>query len=330
MYGSLLMFVCFFLPILALNGALAALPQVDFDRMGKVGLAGAFAGLDFFQDSSPQYDPSTSTLFTRSPKGTLTRLASTNQGGRINTACSLNNRLYVAGSFSSLNDNGVNNIASYSLEDENFSELGGSQDGPNGEVDTVFCDEEDGKVWVGGTFSRPGFSVAVWDVKANAWSRAPFGGLRGAQSRVSSITTNSTSSSLFFTGSFITSFGNGSTILNGTSNPNLPTSSGATPFSSSLVPFPLEASQVEGSPSSDDPQFNSIANILCPIGPDGPGNTWFGGDGNGGLITIRTFTSMSVSGVRLGNTFQQNHGTSTFRLVICSSFINSAKLKPSP
>lgn len=50
----------------------ASLPLVDFDRMGQVALTGAFAGLDLFDDSTPtSFDPSVSSLLSRTPQGAL-------------------------------------------------------------------------------------------------------------------------------------------------------------------------------------------------------------------------------------------------------------------
>ncbi|KAF5386181.1 hypothetical protein D9615_002441 [Tricholomella constricta] len=300
------------LSILA-NVAFAALPQVDFDRMGTVGLAGAFAGLDLFQNTSSSiaFDPSTSTLLSRDIDGALTRLASTNAGGSISTGCALKDVVFIAGSFSSIGDTSANNVASYTPSSGAFAAVG--TDGPNGEVHSIFCDAADNKVWVGGSFTSPGSNIAVWDSKAGTWSRPPFVGVTGAQSKVLSITANSSDSSIFFAGSFITAFqGNGSPLLNGTNNPNVPFSAGATPFSSSLVPIPLQDAQVDGSPSSSNPQFGNIKNILCPSGEDGPGNSWLAADSNTALVTVRTFTFISANGLRLGNTFQENHGTTGF------------------
>lgn len=300
------------IPLLIAFSALyahAALPQVDFDRMGKVGLAGAFAGFDFFSNSSLAFDPATSTLFSRSSDGSLTRLASTNLGGRINAACDLDGVVYFAGSFSSLADTSANNIVSYNPSTNSFSSL--TSNSPNGEIRAVFCDQQDQKVWVGGSFTSPGSAVAIWDPRAQSWSPPPFKGFSGAQSRVNSITTNSSSDSIFFAGSFVTAFGTGS--LNATHNPNVPFSAGATPFSSSLVPVPLESAEVHGSPSTDDSGFTDIQNIICPAGPDGPGNSWFAVDNGTPLITIRAFSFISATGVRLGNTFQPDHGTTGFR-----------------
>ncbi|KAJ3820470.1 cortical protein marker for cell polarity-domain-containing protein [Lentinula raphanica] len=290
--------------------AWGSLPLVDFDRMGKVGLAGAFSGLDLFQNSSHTFDSSTSTLLQRASNGSLSPLASTNSGGRISAGCTLDDSFYFAGSFSSIDSTLASNVASYSPSQGKFSALGSN--GPNGEVDAVFCDAKNKKVWVGGSFTSPGAAVAVWDTSSNTWSKAPFNGLTGAEGRVLSITSNSSESSLFFAGSFITSFQGNGTVLNSTNNPNVPFSPGASPFSSSLVPIPLQGAQIVASPSSSDADFSNVTNILCPAGSDGPGNTWFAGDGNQAVITVRDFSFLQASGVRLGNTFQSNHGTTGF------------------
>jgi hypothetical protein len=270
--------------------------------MGTVGLVGAFAGLDFFNSSSANiaFDPSTSTVLSRSADGELTRIASTDAGGTVSAGCAMGNTYYIAGNFSSIGNTAVSNVASYDPASGKFSALGSG--GPNGQVRALYCDSTRNKLWAGGHFSSPASAVAVWDTKASSWSAPPFGNLTGGTAEVLSITTNASQSSLFFAGSFITAFGNGS-ALNITNNPNVPFSQGATPFSSSLVPIPLETAQIQGSPSSSDPSFSNIQNVLCPAGNDGPGQTWFAADGNGAQITARVFQSISASGVRLGNTF---------------------------
>jgi hypothetical protein len=282
--------------------------------MGRVGLAGAFAGLDIFSASSVSFDPTTSTLLSREKDGSLTRIASTNQGGSIIAGCSLGATYYVAGSFSTINGVSASNIAAYNPSSNSFSQLGSS--GPDGAIHTLYCDASHNNILVGGKFSSPGGSIAFFDLKAGSWSRPPFGGIAGAQSLVKSISLSPSGNSLFFTGSFVASFGNG-TVLNGTNNPNVPYSPGASPFSSSLVPIPLQNVQIDGSPSSSQTGFSDIKNTLCPSGADGPGNTWLAADGSTPLITVRTFSFISSNGVRLGNTFQSARGTTSFMCVDC-------------
>ncbi|KIY50189.1 hypothetical protein FISHEDRAFT_64862 [Fistulina hepatica ATCC 64428] len=276
--------------------------------MGQVGLAGAFAGIGLFDNASAALDSSAATLLSRSDNGSLSTIASTNSGGRLSAGCAMNNVFYVGGSFSEIGGTTATNIAAYSSGA--FSALGSG--GPTGgDVDALYCDSANNKVWVGGSFTSPSTGVVVWDAGASSWSSPPFTGLSGADARVLSITSNSSQLSLFFAGSFITSFvGNGTT--NNTNNPNVPYSSGATPYSSSLVPYPLSGAQVLGSPSSSESGFSNISAILCPSGTDGAGYTWFAADDNTAVITIRQSSVMTARGLRLGNTFIDDRGTTEF------------------
>ncbi|KAG2145943.1 cortical protein marker for cell polarity-domain-containing protein [Suillus bovinus] len=281
--------------------------------MGQVGLAGAFAGLSLFNNATAvTFDPSVSSLLARTAEGALTTLGTTNAGGLIRSGCAINDIFYLAGSFSSIGNTSVSasNIASYMPSSGVFAALGSN--GPNGPVYSLYCDISTSQLWVGGSFTSPGSSVAIWDTKSNSWSAPPFKGFTGDGREVLSITSNASENSLFFAGSFLTSFAANAISLNTTNNPNVPYSPGATPFSSSLVPVPLQAAEILGQPSSSDPEFSNISNILCPAGPDGPGNTWLAANGNGAVITIRDFSSINAYGVRLGNTFQSGFGTTTF------------------
>jgi len=303
------------------NLVFAAIPKIDFDRMGNVGLAGSFAGFDFFDNSTFSFDAATSTLLSRNSDGSLTPIGSTNSGGSITAGCAIGDVFYLAGSFSSVGGTQAQNVASYTPSGGQFASLGNGLDGA---VDTLHCDQSAGNIWAGGVFqgsssNSQGFkgAVAVYSVKDKAWSPPPFGGLAGAGARVQSITPNVAGSSLFFAGSFVTSYGSSSASVNVTNNPNVPFSKGATAFSSSLVPIPLTGpgTQIVPSQSTTQAGFSNISNILCPTGPDGEGNTWFGQDGSVARITIRTFQFSTASGIRLGNTFLNGRGTTTFRYV---------------
>ncbi|OSX66181.1 hypothetical protein POSPLADRAFT_1166155 [Postia placenta MAD-698-R-SB12] len=278
--------------------------------MGTVGLTGAFAGIGLSDNSTitTTFDSSEATLLSRSSDGSLSALGSTNSGGSIAAGCALGDVFYFGGSFTSIGKTSANSLASYTPSSGSFSALGSN--GPNGDVYALYCDEKNNNVWVGGKFTSPAPSVAVWSVKNSQWSAPPFGGLSGAAAEVFSITTNSSDSSIFFAGSFTTSFGNGT--LNGTNNPNVPYSAGATPFSSSLVPVPLQNAQVIAAPSSTESGFSDVENILCPSGADGPGDTWFAQDGSAAVITVRAYSLLSARGIRIGNTFLDGRGTTAF------------------
>ena len=310
------------LSVLALQAltAYGALPKVDFGRMGKVGVAGSFAGIDLYNDnpSSQQqttFDSTTSTLFLRAQDGGLTPIGSTNVGGRVVTGCSIGNVFYVGGTFTTLGGTNIANIAAYSSSTNKIAQLAdGGLDGP---VSALYCDEKNGLLWVGGSFHAPttgntaafAGSVATYNPSSNAWSPPPFAGLPGTVNAIVPATSNS---ALLFGGSFVTSYGNG-TNATSVSNPNVPVSSGSTTFSHSLVPFPLANADIDANPSSTLPGLGNITNILCPAGPDGVGNTWFAEDGFKAVVTIRTNKQLSATGLRLGNTFFSGQSTTTFK-----------------
>lgn len=314
--SSFSLLACF----LTTTTVLADVPKIDFSRMGVVAVGGSFAGLDFYTaNETNTFDGSASTLLTRAANGTITQLAATNLGGSINAVCALGETVYLGGDFSSLSNSSYANIAAYDTTSRALSAL---QSGLNGAVYALFCDSNANHVWAGGDFNAPvgadasqyGGSVAIFDEKASTWAAPGFFGLIGEESSVRSISagSGSSSSSLYFAGSFLTNFGTNATF-NSTNNPNVPYSSGATPFSSSLVPVPLTSADINANPSSTQSGFNNIANILCPTGGDGPGSTWLSADGDVTQLTLRTNKFNNARGVRLGNTFISNHGTKVFR-----------------
>ncbi|KAG9085576.1 hypothetical protein FRC06_003542 [Ceratobasidium sp. 370] len=292
-------------------------PQVDFSRMGTVGIAGAFAGLDLYNASASTLDSSAATLVSRDSNGALTVLGSTSASGRLLAACTLQNTLFVGGVFDTISGTPAKNIAAYDPSSRTFSALGASGAGLDGEVDALYCDSKSGVVWVGGSFKKPtlaagsvefGGAVAVYKPSDGTWSPPPFDGLSG---RVLSIAPSTDGASLYFSGSFATSFAS-NTSLNSTNNPNVPFSPGATPFSSSLVPIPLSGTEITAQPASSSSSFNNVMNILCPAGADGAGNTWLGADGTTASITVRPFKFITASGIRLGNTAVNGRSTTRF------------------
>ncbi|KAG9012534.1 hypothetical protein FRB94_005851 [Tulasnella sp. JGI-2019a] len=316
----------FFLTILALIPEFvhAAVPNVDFARMGTVAVAGSFAGLDIFDSSrNITFNPATSTFLARNSDSSLDLLGETSSGGTISATCTLNGKVYLAGLFSSVGAVSAQNIASYDPGAGTFSPLGGQNGGVNGQVAALYCDPTDSTLWVGGQFKSPttatgmanfGGAVALYHPSNDSWTPPPFEGLTGASATVLSITPGTSgTSSLLFSGSFLTQFGTNITVAQNISNPAVPSSPGATAFTSSLVPVSLaNAAQIEGDPSTTTAGYTDLTNILCPAGADGPGNSWRAQDGSEAKIVIRPNRYITASGIRLGNTFIDGRGAKTF------------------
>ncbi|EJU04368.1 hypothetical protein DACRYDRAFT_93708 [Dacryopinax primogenitus] len=251
-------------------------------------------------------DPAASTLFSTS-SGTLSPVGTTEDGGRILAACTLDSTVYVAGSFSQIGGTSAQNVAAFDSSSSSFSAL--PKGGPNDAVHALYCDSANNLLWLGGNFTLPSPGAAAYAPHNSSWVPAPFVGLSG---EVLAITPFADAQSIYFAGSFITAFSSNSTNSTFGNNPNVPYSAGATPYSSSLVPIPLQGAQITAEPATGQTGFSDITNILCPAGADGEGNTWLAQDGSAAQITVRTFRNEGVSGVRLGNTFVQGRGTTAF------------------
>ena len=297
-------------------------PSIDFDLLGAVGVSGSFAGVEIWNQtraptgSDTTFDPLATTLLSRASNGTLSKVTATERGGRIRAICQLNsapNTVFVGGNFFSIQGTSVNNIASFDPQTKVFDNLAGGLDG---DVLSLYCDDEHQQVIAGGSFTRPvngGGSaryqgaVASWSLADRRWNPVNFGGLNGT---VNTVSAGSNSSLVRFGGEFETRFA--------AMGPN-GTFSGTNTSASSLtdVLTPLSLGQVEfvGGPSSSDSAFNNPAQILCPQGPDGPGNSYLFQDNAVGRLTARAFRSLDVRAIRLGNTFFDGRGTRTFGIV---------------
>lgn len=296
-------------------------PSIDFDLLGAVSIAGSFAGIQIWnqtgssQSPNTTYDSAASSLLSRAANGTVSFISATEQGGTIRAICQMQsspNTVYVAGNFFSIGGTSVSNIASYNPRSKMFDNMAGGLDGT---VHALFCDSDQQKLIVGGSFSAPvnGASerylgnVAQWDVAASTWNPVDFGGLDGT---VNTITQGGNNSLIRFGGSFDTRFA--SIGANGMSSG---TNTSASSLTAALTPISLGQVEFGGGPSSSDAGFNNPAQILCPQGADGSGNSYLFGDGANGRLTARAFRALNVRAIRLGNTFVDGRGTRTFSIV---------------
>ncbi|PWZ02155.1 hypothetical protein BCV70DRAFT_198438, partial [Testicularia cyperi] len=296
-------------------------PSIDFDLLGAVSIAGAFAGIEIWNQTgsttSPNatYDANASTLLSRAANGTLSKLSATEDGGTIRAICQMRsspNTVFVGGDFFSIGGTSVSNIAAYDPSTRKFSNLAGGLDGS---VRTVYCDDEHQQLVVGGIFNGPVDgrtdrylgNVAMWDVARTAWNPVDFGGLNGT---VHTIVAGGNSSLVRFGGQFDTRFA--SMGVNGSQSG---TNTSASSLTAALTPLSLGQVEFVGGPSSSDAGYSNPAQILCPQGADGSGNSYLFQDGAEGRLTARAFRALDVRAVRLGNTFVDGRGTRTFGIV---------------
>ncbi|GAK63141.1 cellular morphogenesis protein [Moesziomyces antarcticus] len=304
------------------SASIANFPSIDFDLLGAVSIAGSFAGIELWNQTgssaSPNatYDPAASSLLSRATNGSVSFISATEEGGTIRAICQMQsppNTVFVAGNFFSIGGISVSNIAAFNPSTKAFTNMAGGLDGT---VNAVFCDNDHQQLIAGGSFSGPVAgktdrylgNLAQWDVAASAWNPVDFGGLDGT---VNTITPGGNNSLVRFGGSFDTRFA--STGANAAAASGTNTS--ASPLTAALTPISLGQVEFVGGPSSNNAGFDNPAQILCPQGPDGSGNSYLFEDGVDGRLTARAFRALNVRAIRLGNTFVDGRGTRTFGLV---------------
>ncbi|GAA5919969.1 hypothetical protein JCM1841_004401 [Sporobolomyces salmonicolor] len=290
------------------QAASPSLPQIDFSSLGTVAVVGSFAGLSFYDadNPAPTYSSTRSTLLARTAAGAFDKVAETDDGGSIAAVCqSPDGTVFVGGNFTQIGGVTAANIASYDPAGHAFAAMG---NGLTGEVRALACNGT--TVYAGGDFtaSEGGPNVASWSIGSKAWSALPFYGLDGS---VESIFPSADGLSLFFGGSFSTTFSNSS------SNSTLASadSSSFPSIGSSLTPISLNSSDYWASPTTYISGFGRPQYIFCPRHDDGVGASWLLVDGQAGYFIARMYRELNVRGIRLGNTFYEGRGTKNFSVV---------------
>jgi hypothetical protein len=315
---------------MAATPAPSGLPQVDFSKMGSVGLGGSFAGLDWWTEDSPfsssgsssstQFSSNGGTVFYRDGDGHYRAVGSTEAGGQISALCwasgsSANGTLYIGGKFREVGGQQSANIASYDISSASFSAI---SPGLSGAVHTLYCDNSRSQVWVGGSFDAPvgeeGGNVGLWSTSSSSWQTVDFGGLNGP---VEEITPSSEGDSLFFAGDFSTTYiSNSSTnsTMNVTSLPSAPNGTSTTGRSGYLTPVTLPpVSSASGNltvsvgPTTDQEKYSDPNVLLCP----GEG-VWMARDNSVANVDLLSYNFWRVSGIRVKNGLVQGRGVTHF------------------
>jgi len=297
-------------------------PSLDLSSFGQVTLGGDFSGISIYQysgqnpsSSNSSLSPGENAVYVTLPNGDISPLASV--PGTISSLCTTSSALYIGGNFSSLTPSyssavlNASNIASYNLSTLTWSPL--DDRALLGSVSTLFCDDKNSLVYVGGNFQSGGSNNAiVWNETAGRWINLPFGGFDG---QVNSILEESGGNVLF--GGMFDALGNGTTAsLSDKQVINLVTANVCLPTLHML--FFLDTTlivQVTSDATTTTPGFENPEVLFCNNGTDGPGTTWLLQDNTPGDLTVLGNYGYRPTRLRLQNTHYQGRGTKTFRFV---------------
>ncbi|KAG9300601.1 hypothetical protein G9A89_005201 [Geosiphon pyriformis] len=295
------------------------LPQVDFQTVTQVGIAGNYNGLTLASQlvKRQAFDGNSASLVTYTPStlkdneesnGSFQLIGATSKYGSIQATCKLYNPngekydIYVGGNFTTLGSTKINNIARYDPESQTFSPLLEGLDGP---VSSLYCDSNNGSVMVGGYFTAPvnasknnldstsfGGSIALWDGKT--WDPLPFKGFNGP---VFTISFNRENNTFYFGG-----------IFDATSN-------GEYGGLNNSQPINLQTSLITSGNGALNAGFNDPSLLACSGSSDGPNNTWLLNDGIPGFIRVEFPAYTTPSSIEIRNTAFDGRGTKSFRIL---------------
>ncbi|KIH89685.1 cellular morphogenesis protein [Sporothrix brasiliensis 5110] len=273
----------------------AASSNIDLSSLGSIGIAGDFAGISLFEfeeQSQTSAASSSEGLLARLPNSAFATVLTTDAS--IMSMCSLVQQdgtgagVVLGGNFTSLGDQQATAIALFNPNTSAVTPLTGLQ----GQVYTVFCDEADNSVFVGGNFIGPNSTNAIRWSKESGWTPLPFAGFNGP---VKSIT-RASNGHIIFGGSF-TGLGNAST-----------------PTRQDEQIVNIASANVSATNSAATAGFSDPSSIVCKTdGSDGAGNTWLLQDDTPGSWEARFSFGFQPSKLRLWNTHLDGRGTQTFR-----------------
>jgi len=267
-------------------------PNLDLRSLGRVALAGDFDSISLYEYEG-QTENAFSTngsqaLLTRFPNGAFQTLGMTD--AYIITMCPFvqNGALQgvvVGGNFTSLGGVEAQGIA---LVDPNTTQVT-ALPGLSGRVSALYCDDQSGTVYVGGSFSAGNSTNAMaW---TTGWTNLPFAGFNGP---VTSITKNA-AGNIVFGGSFE---GLGNTT---------------TPKDPDLQVINISSGNITSSGTSSTDGFDDPRNIICKTGSqDGSGNTWLLQDNTAGYWQGAYSFGFNPTKIRLYNTQEDGRGARTF------------------
>ncbi|KAI0400515.1 cellular morphogenesis protein [Xylaria palmicola] len=261
-------------------------PNVDFSKLGQVGIAGDFNGVSLYEFQGQTEQPFSSNgsrqLMTRLPNGVFVDLVSADAS--IKDMCVFQGQVILGGNFTSVDGKQSVGVAAFNPSTSEISALPGL----SGQVSSLLCDDDAGIVYVGGSFRAEGSFNAITWLASSSWASLPFAGFNGP---VTSIA-KASNGHIIFGGSF-TGLGNAST-------PGIPDAQTVN----------LNAANLSTYQGSTAAGFSDPKNVICNAGgTDGPSKTWLLEDNVPGNWAASFGFGFQPTKLRLRNTHQDGRGT---------------------
>ena len=270
--------------------------NLDLSQLGRVGLAGDFAGISLFQfEGQNENGFSTNgsqSILSRYPNGGFATLASADAG--IQAMCSFVMSdgtmagVVVGGNFTSLGGIESPGAAMFNPNTSAIVPLTGL----SGQVSALLCDETTNTVYAGGSFKGLNSTNAIAWVGTAGWTNLPFAGFNGPVTSIS----KASNGNIIFGGEF--------TGLGNATGPNLP----------DQQIINISGANITSGSSTSTPGFLEATNIVCQTsGTDGAGTTWLLADNTPGFWKATFGFGFEPTKLRLWNTHQDGRGTKTWR-----------------
>lgn len=277
----------------AIEFAKAPSPNLDLSNLGRIGIAGDFNGISLYeyegQNGRPPPSNGSESLLGMLPNGALTSVVSTDASIRAMCTFRLSDGelqgVVIGGNFTSLDGTESTAVALYNPETGEITPL----DGLEGEVNALYCDNDEDTVYVGGNFRGADSSNAISWYANDGWTNLPFAGFNGPVEAIS----KASNGHIIFGGSF-TGLGN--------------TSAPSEPDGQSINLSTANITAINSADSNGNPK-----NIVCS--GDSDRGTWLVQDNTPGFWDAVFGFGFEPTKLRLWNTHQDGRGTKTFRLL---------------
>ncbi|KAK0118768.1 hypothetical protein ONS96_011853 [Cadophora gregata f. sp. sojae] len=272
--------------------------NLDFKKLGRVGLAGDFNGISLYQFKGQNENGfntnGSQSVLSRFPNGGFADLAAADAG--IQAMCTFMLEtgvmagVVVGGNFTSLGGMESQGAALFNPNTSVITPLTGL----SGQVSALLCDQESSTVYVGGSFKGANSTNAIAWVGTAGWTNLPFAGFNGPVTSIS----KASNGNIIFGGSF-TALGNANST-----GPSLP----------DQQIINISGANLTSGSSTTTAGLSDPANIVCKTsGVDGPGNTWLLADNSPGFWKATFGFGFQPTKLRLYNTRLDGRGTKTWR-----------------